>query len=206
MVQYGPCIIRRPSGISVALVCLPQQYFSTSMPVKHLQLPVGLALYLVGLGVGLALQLAGLALRLALELLGFALCGTGERSCLTLGLALGLGDSLLDGLGNLFCVDCQRSSLYIKVQWTTRLCHVCNWNQPTSQSGDVNGKLGIWLLTALLNACYGGTRNCPVDSLCGILDGLDGALARDGGGAEQASLAGNLGAEHDGGDVWKGWF
>jgi hypothetical protein len=57
------------------------------------------------------------------------------------------------------------------------------------------------LLTALLDALYGSTRDCPVDSLCGILDGLDGALARDGGGAEQASLAGDLGAEHGDGDV-----
>lgn len=58
------------------------------------------------------------------------------------------------------------------------------------------------LRTALLDALYGGAGDCPVNGLGGVLNGLDGALASDGGGGEQASLAGDLGAEHD--DVWCG--
>jgi hypothetical protein len=58
------------------------------------------------------------------------------------------------------------------------------------------------LLTTLLNALDSGTRDCPVDSLGSVLDGLDGALASDGSGGEQASLAGDLRAEHY--DVWCG--
>lgn len=59
------------------------------------------------------------------------------------------------------------------------------------------------LLTTLLDALYGGARDSPVNSLGSVLDGLDGALASNGGGGEQASLAGDLGAEHD--DVWSGY-
>ena len=62
--------------------------------------------------------------------------------------------------------------------------------------------LGTRLLTTLLNALHSGTRDCPVDSLGGVLDGLDGALASDGSGGEQASLTGDLRAEH--GDVIRG--
>ena len=50
--------------------------------------------------------------------------------------------------------------------------------------------------TSLLNALYSGTGDCPVDSLGGILDSFYGALARDGCGAEEAGLAGDLLAEH----------
>ena len=54
------------------------------------------------------------------------------------------------------------------------------------------------LRTALLNALHSRARNRPVHSLRSILDGLDGALARNGCGAEEAGLAGNLLAEHVG--------
>mgnify|MGYP006877411942 CR=1 FL=1 len=52
------------------------------------------------------------------------------------------------------------------------------------------------LRTALLDALYSGARDCPVDCLCGILDGLYRALASNGCGAEETGLAGNLLAEH----------
>jgi len=50
--------------------------------------------------------------------------------------------------------------------------------------------------TSLLNALYSGTGDCPVDSLGSVLDSFYGALARDGCGAEEAGLAGDLLAEH----------
>jgi hypothetical protein len=50
--------------------------------------------------------------------------------------------------------------------------------------------------TSLLNTLYSGTGDCPVDSLGSILDSFYGALARDGCGAEEAGLAGDLLAEH----------
>lgn len=50
--------------------------------------------------------------------------------------------------------------------------------------------------TALLDALDGSTGDGAVYGLGGILDCVDGALASDGGGAEQAGLAGDLGAEH----------
>jgi hypothetical protein len=56
--------------------------------------------------------------------------------------------------------------------------------------------MGDRVRTALLNALYSGTRDCPVDSFGGILDGLYGALAGDGGSAEETSLAGDLLTEH----------
>jgi hypothetical protein len=64
-------------------------------------------------------------------------------------------------------------------------------------SGGVEAGAGIGVLrTTLLDALYGGTRNGPVDGLGGIFDCLDGALARDGRGAEEAGLAGDLLTEH----------
>jgi hypothetical protein len=70
--------------------------------------------------------------------------------------------------------------------------------------------VGLRELTALLDALDSGARESPVDSLCGILDGLDWALACNGGGAEQAGLTGNLLTEHgdvDVGFVWsKRWL
>jgi hypothetical protein len=64
-------------------------------------------------------------------------------------------------------------------------------------SGGVEAGAGRGVLrTALFDALYGGTRDGPVDGLCGILDCLDGALARDGRGAEEAGLAGDLLTKH----------
>jgi hypothetical protein len=66
--------------------------------------------------------------------------------------------------------------------------------------GYVDGGMCGWVedivRTALLDALDSGTRNSPVYSLGGILDCLHGALARNGCGAEEAGLAGNLLAEH----------
>jgi hypothetical protein len=56
--------------------------------------------------------------------------------------------------------------------------------------------IGEQIHTTLLDALNGRTRYRPVYSLGRILDRLDGALARDGRGAEEAGLAGNLLAEH----------
>jgi hypothetical protein len=76
---------------------------------------------------------------------------------------------------------------------------VCDWN--AADDATKWCRQGAQLLTTLLDALHGSTRDCPVNSLCGILDGLNGALASDGGSAEQAGLTGNLGAEHGEGDV-----
>jgi len=52
--------------------------------------------------------------------------------------------------------------------------------------------------TALLDALYCSIGNRPVNSLGRVLDGLNRALTSNGSGGEQASLAGDLGAEHCG--------
>lgn len=57
-----------------------------------------------------------------------------------------------------------------------------------------------YIRTTLLNALHDLIRDGPVNGLGGILDGLDGALPHDGGGAQEADLAGDLSAEHC------GWF
>jgi hypothetical protein len=63
--------------------------------------------------------------------------------------------------------------------------------------------------TSLLDTLHSGTRDCLVDSLSSIFDSLYGAFARDGCGAEEAGLAGDLLAEHVDGlyvRVWCWWF
>jgi hypothetical protein len=50
--------------------------------------------------------------------------------------------------------------------------------------------------TALLDTLHSSTRDSLVDSLCSILDGVYGALAGNGSGAEEAGLADDLLTEH----------
>jgi hypothetical protein len=71
-------------------------------------------------------------------------------------------------------------------------------NSSATTSSDVC--VGDWefVHTAFLNALHGSARDSPVNGLGGILDGLDGALASNGGG-EQAGLAGDVLTEHGGG-------
>jgi hypothetical protein len=64
---------------------------------------------------------------------------------------------------------------------------------------------GKCVRTALLNTLHGSSRDSPVNGLGGVLDSLDGALASNGGGAEQAGLAGELLTEHSGVGVYEGF-
>jgi hypothetical protein len=83
---------------------------------------------------------------------------------------------------------------------TIGLNHVRSWKATTS--GDARVGIGC-VRTALLDTLDGGTGDCLVDNLGGILDDLYWALARNWAGAEQADLAGDLLTEH--GDVWCLW-
>lgn len=74
------------------------------------------------------------------------------------------------------------------------------WDAEGGISNHGWGRRG-WLRTALLDALNGSAGNGPVNGLCGVLDGLDGALAGNRCGGEQACLASDLLTEHGDGDV-----
>lgn len=95
--------LARVGGASLAFGEILSKLCILRRPETPLQLLASLAVGLIRLSLGLALELSSLALGLALELCCLALGRTSNRCRLSLGLSNGLGNSFLDGTGDVLC-------------------------------------------------------------------------------------------------------